>query len=209
MRRHTLTTAVLVDNPIARMGLKSILESIPKIKVIGEATRALEAFSLVKTLKPQLVFMDVQLSNIDNIEIIKKIALFNQSIKIIIISTATHPSRLIEAGAFSYISKNSSADNITHALRIIATGKNYLMPVVERQKGKRNNHSLTFDALSLREFQIAQMLIQGQSVQSIAKLFFIDITTIIGYRHQILKKLRCHNDVQLVLLANKWNLLNL
>lgn len=209
-----MITVLIVDNhEIARIGIKYTLLSISKVKVVGEAARGLDALRLAKELKPQIVFMDIQMPGIDGLETTRKMMLGNPSVKIIILSAIKddpYPTRLLEAGAMGYLTKGCPADEIIKALRTVSSGKRYITPAIAQQlalKHVSDEYNSAFDTLSLRELQIALLIIEGKGIQDIANTFFISPKTIMSYRHQIFKKLNITNEVQLVLLANQAKLI--
>ncbi|MCD6040096.1 MAG: uvrY [Gammaproteobacteria bacterium] len=208
-----MITALLVDDHmIARAGLKCILRSIPTIKVVGEASGGLEAVELVKQLNPQIVFMDIQMPGIDGLETTRRILSFNKTVKVIMLSVLTedpYPSRLLETGAVSYLGKGCSTEELMYAVSNVLSDKRYIPKAMAQQialKNIKKDYYTIFDTLSLREFQVAQLLMKGMEVKAIAKLFFLNIRTVVAYRHQVLEKLNCTNDVQLLLLAKKLGL---
>lgn len=209
-----MITVLIVDNhEIARIGIKYTLLSMSKVKVVAEAARGLDALRLAKELKPQVVFMDIQMPGIDGLETTRKMILANPSIKIIILSAIKdepYPTRLLEAGAMGYLTKGCPADEIIKALRTVTSGKRYITPTIAQQlalKHVSDEYNTVFDTLSLRELQIALLIIEGREIQDIANTFFISPKTIMAYRHQIFKKLNITNEVQLVLLANQEKLI--
>jgi len=204
-----ITVLIIDDHEIARAGIKYILLSVPKIKVVGEAARGLDALRLAKELKPDIVFMDIQMPGMDGLETTRKMVLANPAIKIIVLSAVQedpYPARLLEAGVMGYLTKGCATDEIIKAIRAVTTGKRYVTPAIAQQLALKHvgtEHHTIFDTLSIRELQIALLIIEGKNLREIADIFFISPKTIMAYRHQIFTKLNVANEVQLVLLANQ------
>lgn len=205
-----MTTVLLVDDhEIARVGVKYMLQSIAKVNVIGETGRGLEAVRLAKELNPDVVILDVHMPGMDGLEVTRKILLCNPAIRIIILSAFKedpYPARLLEAGASAYLTKGCPPEEIAKAIRSVLSGKRYISPTIAHQlalKNTQQEETASFDILSLRELQIALMLIEGKEIKYISDTFYISPKTVMAYRHQIFKKLQVTNDVQLVLLAKK------
>lgn len=208
-----ITVLIVDDHQIARIGIKNALSSVAKAKIVGEAARGSDALRLAKELKPEIVFMDIHMPGIDGLETTRKMVLANPGIKIIVLSAIKddpYPTRLLEAGAMGYLTKGCFADEIIKALRTVASGKRYITATIAQQlalKQVSNEHNSAFDKLSLRELQIALLIIQGKNIQDIANIFFISPKTVMAYRHRLFEKLNVANEVQLVLSANRAKLI--
>jgi two-component system invasion response regulator UvrY len=206
-----MTTVLIVDDhEISRAGIRVVLRSIPKLKIIGEAANGLDAIQFVKKHNPEIVFMDIQMPGIDGFETTRKIFLYNSQIKIIIVSclkTNPYPECLFAVGASAYVSKSCAVDEITKAVNSVLLGKCYMSPAIAQQLALNNtaynDSNAFFNILSLREIQIALMIISGKKIEEIAEIFYVSTRTIRAHRYQILKKLKVKNDVSLILLAGR------
>lgn len=210
-----MNTILLVDDyEIIRMGMKALLAEDPKIQVVGEASNGLDAIRLVRSLEPQLVIMDIQMPGIDGLEATRKIMRVNPSTKIIVISIfneVNYPTRLLEAGAVGYLSKEASLQEVLKAIHTVLTGKLYISPPIAHKLACQcinNTTDLSLDILSLREIQVALMLLKGKEIKHIAETLFVSEKTVMGYRNSIFKKLHLQNAVQLILFAKQQGLLS-
>ncbi len=202
-----MTTILLADDhEISLAGIKNALEAMSEIKIVGEATNGLSAIQLAKELNPDIIFMDILMPKIDGIEATRRILRFNPKIKIIILSIFEqnpYPARLLEAGVSGYLPKNCTANEIVMAVKSVLRKNRYLNPVIARQLIEDGNQTQrsSFNLLSLREFQVALMLIEGKTIQLISRALGIKPKTVADHRYEIFRKCNVANDVEFILLA--------
>lgn len=213
---ENLIPVLLVDDhPIARAGLKTIVSTFPKMQVIGEASNGLDALQQTKTLKPMLIFMDIHMPGIDGLEASRRIINFNPRIKIIVISTFTndvYPCRLLEIGAVGYLSKHATQEEVFKSIRTVLAGQHYISPNIAHTLAFQHIDKiagLSWDILTLRELQVALMLVKGNTVKDIVDILYLSEKTIMGYRCSMFKKLNIKNEVQLILFAKKCGLMEI
>ncbi len=208
-----ITVLIVDDHEITRAGIKTSIQVIPHLKVIGEAANGLDALQLAKELNPQVVLMDINMPGIDGLETTRKMMMLNPSLKIIVMTTRIddpYPSRLLEAGAMGYLTKGCAVNELNKAIHAVMLGKRYLAPTIAQQlaiKHVSKNEKSIFDALTLREMQLVLLLIEGRDIKYVSDIFFVSPKTLMTYRNQIFKKLHVKNEVQLILLAKQAKLI--
>ncbi len=203
------------DHTLVRTGIRHILEEAPGIRVIGEAASGEEALERVRSDgPPDIVVMDVNMPGIGGLEATRKMLASNPELKVIVLSihaSDPYPSRLLEAGAQGYLTKDCSGDEIVDAMHRVQNGERYLSADIARQladsllSGKKNS---PIDQLSQRELQVMLMIIQGHSVQFISDKLFLSPKTVSTYRHRLFQKLGVENDVGLTRYAIRHGLLD-
>jgi NarL family two-component system response regulator LiaR len=196
------------DHEMVRMGMKAYLQTEEQIELIGEASSGLEAAKLAPKLKPDVILMDLLMENGNGIEATKAILSKMPTCKIIILTSYFDDEQVfpaIEAGAFSYMLKTASAEEV--ALAIYKAVKN--QTVIEskvankmmnrlRPKEKEPHHDLTE-----RELEVLRYIAEGKSNQEIGEALFIGIKTVKTHVSNILSKLYVIDRTQAAIYANR------
>lgn len=208
---------VVDDHGLVRMGITRMLADVKEFDVAGEAQSGEEAVRLARTVKPQVVLMDVKMPGIGGVEATKKLIAMDPQIKIIAVTAYDddlYPERLMKAGALGYITKGASLDEMIKAINSVIKGKPYMSSEIAQQlalkkfSGKGEGES-PFECLSERELQTAIHIANGHKVQEIANIFCVSPKTVNSYRYRIFDKLKVNSDVELALLAVRYNMLEL
>jgi len=192
-----------------------MLSDIDGFDVVGEANSGEKAVSMARELKPDIVLMDVKMPGIGGLEATKKLLNAHDQIKVIAVTAVDdnmYPTRLMQAGAFGYITKGTDLSEMVTAIKTVATGKHYMSNSVAQQmalKSYTSDTSTPFELLSERELQTALMIANGQKAQTIANTFNVSPKTVNSYRYRIFDKLQINSDVELALLAVKHGVLDL
>jgi two-component system invasion response regulator UvrY len=202
---------VVDDHDLMRTCLVRILDDIDGFSVIGEANSGEEAISLSRALQPHVVLMDVKMPGIGGVEATKRILAHNSHIKIIAITSCeddVYPSRLLQAGAFAYLTKRTEPAEVIKAIKMVVVGKPYFSQEIAQQLALKNTRlspetDSPFDKLSQRELQIAMMTVKGEKPAAIAQVLNISTKTINSYRYRIFEEFNISNDVELVHFAIK------
>ncbi len=202
---------VVDDHDLMRTGLVRILNDIDEFSVLGEADSGEQAIRLSRELNPDVVLMDVKMPGIGGVESTKRILAQNESIKIIAVTSCEddiYPSRLLQAGAFAYLTKRADPAEVIKAIKIVVSGKPYFSQEIAQQLALKNTNLVNqfdspFEHLSERELQIAMMIVRGEKAPEIAEKLNISAKTINSYRYRIFEKFNITNDVELVHFAIK------
>jgi DNA-binding NarL/FixJ family response regulator len=210
---ETIKIVLVDDHRIFRDGLKSLLSEVDFINVIGEASGGKELLEILKTMKPDMVIVDISMKDMSGIEVSKQIISSYPEIKIMILSMHTNEEFVIsavKAGVNGYLSKDASREELLDAIKIIYEGgecysklvsDNFLKSYVKKVK---TEHSLLENkTLTQREIEILKLAAVGTSNKEIADKLFISIKTVDCHKNNIVQKLKLKNTAEMVLYAVK------
>jgi two-component system, NarL family, response regulator NreC len=209
MRR--LRVLLADDHQLMRSGVRLMLEREPDLTVVGEASDGREAVSLVKTLKPEVVVMDIGMPNLNGIEAARQMTHENPELAIVIVSMHSDESyvlRALKAGARGYLLKDSAEADLIKAVHAVGTGKSFFSPAVSKmllddyvRKLKRTGTEDPYDLLTPREREILQLIAEGKSNKDIANLFDLSVYTVESHRSNLMEKLHLRGLPELILYA--------
>jgi DNA-binding NarL/FixJ family response regulator len=204
---------VLVDDQaLIRTGFKMILESEDDIEVVGEASDGEQAISMTRSVRPDVVLMDVQMPTMDGLEATGRIVRdANIPSRIVILTTFERDDYVFEAlraGASGFLLKNAPSEELVHAVRVVAAGDALLAPSVTRKviEGfiRRPAHRINeveLRRLTERETEILQLLATGKSNSELAAHLFVGEGTIKTHVSSVLTKLGLRDRMQAVIFA--------
>jgi len=208
-----ITVLIVDDHELVRAGIKSLLAAVNGIKVVGEASSGEDAVKIAKEKHPLVVLMDVRMPGIGGLEATRKLIRSDPDIKVIaltVLGEEPFPSKLLQAGAAGYLTKDSGLEEMVQAIHSVHLGKRYISPEVAQQlalKSLSEEKSSPFDLLSERELQVMIMITSGQKVQEISDKLCLSPKTVNSYRYRLFEKLNVHSDVELTHLAIRHNML--
>ena len=204
---------VLVDDQaLIRTGFKMILETEDDIDVVGEASDGEQAVSIARSVRPDVVLMDVQMPTMDGLEATGRIAR-DASIpsRIVILTTFERDDYVFEAlraGASGFLLKNSPPEELVHAVRVVASGDALLAPSVTRKviegfirRPAQRSNDVELGRLTERETEILRLLATGKSNSELATHLFVGEGTIKTHVSNLLTKLGLRDRMQAVIFA--------
>jgi len=187
------------DHTVVRDGLRFLLEAQPDITVVGDAADGREAVRRVELLHPEVVIMDIAMPELNGIEAAQQICEVCPSTRVVILSmhsTSEHIFRAFQAGVCGYLLKESAGVEVVNAVRAVHTGQRYLSQKISnqvlddymRQREIADARS-PLAALSPREREVLQLVVEGKSSADIAGILFISPNTVDTYRSRLMRKL--------------------
>ncbi len=191
------------------MGIRRLLEDMQDMEVVADAESGEQALLLVKSLKPDIVLLDMKMPGIDGWEVTRRLKKSHPHVKVIAVTAMASeplPNRVLQLGAMGYLTKESGSDEMAAAIRKVAKGDKYLSAEIAQKMAINSldsSHNSPFEQLSEREMQVMLMITSGMSVQDISERLYLSTKTINGYRYRMFEKLAIKNDVEATYLALK------
>lgn len=194
------------DHAVVRAGYRFFLENINDIEVVAEAASGEDALARYADVKPDVLVMDLTMPGIGGMEAIRQLLAAHPQARVLVFTmheNAALVEHALQAGASGYISKNSSPESLTTAVRRIAAGSTYIDSelaqnmIVQQSRGQRE----ALAGLSTRELQILRLFAEARSIEEIADSLSLSTKTISNYLTQIKDKLHVGSSTELVRLA--------
>ncbi|MDI5936396.1 UvrY/SirA/GacA family response regulator transcription factor [Halomonas kalidii] len=201
------------DHHLVRTSIAHLLNAEEDISVVGEAADGEDAITQVRTLRPDIVLMDIRMPGIGGLEATRKITRGMDETRVLVLTAfleETFAQRLLEAGAHGFISKGSQHDEMVGAIRSVFAGHRYVSPEIAQRLvlSRIDSQDNPFDQLSQRELQVAMMIVNCQKVADISDRLFLSPKTVNTYRYRIFEKLGVHSDVELTHLGLRHGLVD-
>ena len=216
------TTSVLIvdDQALVRLGFRMLLQAQDGVEVVGEAGDGATAVSMVSSLDPDVVLMDVRMPVMDGVEATRRITATARS-KVLVLTTFDldeHAFAALRAGASGFLLKDALPDELVAALRAVADGDAVLTPRVTRlliasagdhlPGGAPSAQDAQLAALTERERDVLLEVARGRSNTEIAARLFLSEATVKGHVGRLFAKLAVRDRVQAVVWAYRAGLVS-
>jgi len=203
-----ITVLLVDDHSLVRRGFRRMLEDEADMEVVGEAGDGEESVKLARKLRPQVVVMDCALPGMNGLQATRQIMEDFPETAVLVLSMhseSTWVRQAIEAGAKGYILKDALDLELGTAIRKVAAGETVFDPKVERRSALRGERSA---ALTPRELEVLQMIVDGKSNKEIAVALDLSANTVAVHRANIMNTLGIHKTAELVVYAIRAGLVN-
>ncbi len=196
------------DHTILREGIRTLLQKVPDIEVVGEAGDGGEAVTKVEQLVPDVVLMDITMPGMSGLEATRQIKQKYPQVKVLILTiheTNQYLSQMLQAGASGYVVKTTANSELISAIRAVHQGDVYLYPSITRmlvedylQRVKGGEERTSYEGLTNREREILALIAEDKKNKEIADLLGISVRTVQAHRTNIMDKLGAHDRTELV-----------
>jgi DNA-binding NarL/FixJ family response regulator len=207
-----MTTTVLLvdDHELIRHGLRRAFERDPDFEVVGEAGSVAEALAVIRAMAPEVVIMDVRLPDGNGLDAVKKLRAAGESMGIVVLTMYAGDDQLfaaLEAGASSFVNKDSPAEEVLAAARHAAASPGSFS-AADLADAMRRKMAPSGPALSPREKEVLKLLADGLAVSGIAKTLFISESTTKTHISKVYEKLGAGNRAQALMTALRMGLIS-
>jgi DNA-binding NarL/FixJ family response regulator len=208
------------DHALIRAGVRALILDIPGYAVVGEASDGAQVLEAFSALQPDIVLLDLSMKHTGGLDALQQLKAAYPASKVLILSMHTDPElimRALESGAHGYLLKDTTANELEHALLALRNNERYLSPAIAhtvinqalvRNQGPvssvAQNHNLT-----ARQLEILRLIVRGKSTREIAHGLGLSIKTVEAHRSQIMKRLQIFDVAGLVLFAVREQIISL
>ena len=197
---------LITDDPkVVRQGLRGFRKLDPALEVVGEASNGEEAMQSARSLKPDVVLMDLLMPVMDGIEVTGEIRRKLPEVKVVALTSVLEDASVtgaIKAGAIGYLLRTADVDELCEAIRAAAGGQAQLAP----EAGARLMHEEVHvpespEALAERETEVLELIARCKTNNRITHELFIGEATVKSYVHNVISKLNVSSRIQATLYA--------
>jgi DNA-binding NarL/FixJ family response regulator len=217
-----LTLILADDHGIVREGIAAFCKSRPEIKIQGQCSDGRQAIAMIVDLQPDFAILDLNLTKIGGLEVVRSIRRTACPTKLIILSATRDETiirELFRSGANGFVLKDGPARHVFDAISFISDGGQYLTPLLrlgeigdspgEGSPAARNGSAADLvSMLSKREYEVFSFLVDGMRPRDIARLLVISPKTVDTYRANIMRKLNLDGIAGLVRFAIERNMVS-
>lgn len=213
----TIRILITDDHQLFREGIANLLAASPQIEIVDQAENGQEAIEKARKLKPDIVIMDLSLPIINGVDATRILHKELPGTKVLVLSMHADKNYIkeaLEAGAFGYLFKDCTYDQLIEAINTVYHGKKYLSDKItevliqDYLKKDEEIHDKSPE-LSERESEILKLIAEGKSTREISDLLFISIKTVGTHKQHILEKLKLKSTAGLIKYAIKKGIVGL
>jgi DNA-binding NarL/FixJ family response regulator len=205
--------AVVDDQELIRMGLRTLIDSEDGLELVGEAADGRAGLRLIRATRPRVVLCDIRMPDVDGLELLREVTADPSlaEVRVVMLTTFELDEYVFEAlrqGASGFLLKDTDPDALLDAIRVVADGGSLLAPSVTRRvieqfaktAARRTPHP-QLDQLTEREREVVAWVATGRSNQEIAELLVVSPDTVRTHVSRAMVKLHARDRAQLVVFA--------
>lgn len=208
----TLTALIVDDHPLFRKGMRTLLDSMPDIEVIGEAISGKEAVEMATAHQPDVVLMDLQMPGGSGLAAIRELGKSSPNIRILVVTLFEDDESVfaaLRAGARGYILKDADEEEMMRAIRAVGEGEAIFSAAIASRLMDyfAASRSLipqeVFPELTEREREILTLIARGKTNAEIAAELTISLKTVRNHVSNIYSKLQVADRTQAAIRARE------
>lgn len=217
-----MTIQVLICDqlPVIADGLRTLLDAVPDIDVVGTTGNGMEAIVFVRTMRPDVVVTDLDLETISGLEMIRRLGKEDEPPNVVVFTASSADktvSDVLHAGVSCLLGKDASPQELITAIQAAAVGKTMLAPTIAqhlvswfREQPGRQESALCPEVgeLTPREREVTQMVARGMSTEEVARELIIGEATVRTHLYRVRTKLGVRDRAELVSLAYRSGLIH-
>jgi NarL family two-component system response regulator LiaR len=208
MEAMPVSVLIVDDHEVVRRGIRTFLDTVTDINVVGEAGSGEQALSLAREFSPDVVLMDLILPGMDGLEATRRIKELSPRTQVLVLTSYDQDEYIfpaLQAGATSYILKDMKMESLADAIRKTSHGEASLHPrvamrVIKSMRGEINGE-IPPCCMTERELEVLKLIAQGFSNCQIAEALVISEYTVKGHVSNILSKLNLADRTQAAVYA--------
>lgn len=212
MSEAARTIMLVDDHSVVREGYRSVLGKQPGLRVVAEAADGVEAYRLLKEIRPDLVIMDLVMPGIGGVETIRRMRQWDRNVRILVFTmhqNAAFAVQAIRAGAKGYVTKTSPPETLIQAVMDVLADRIAISPDIDHELAlsRLGEETSAADVLTPREFEVLQLLLAENTSEEIANTLHLSPKTVANLHSLIKDKLGVGSDIELVRLALRQGIL--
>jgi DNA-binding NarL/FixJ family response regulator len=210
----TIRVVLADDQELVRAGLRLMLDAEPDIEVVGEAAEGRAALAAARTLRPDVILMDIRMPVMDGIEATRQLSADNGPAGPSVLILTTYDAdeyvfAALRAGASGFLLKHTSPEELAAAVRTVASGAGLIAPAVTRRliaefaatTARMPQPPESLATLTPREREVLELIARGLTNSEIARTLFVSEATVKTHVAHILRGLAVRDRVQIVIYA--------
>jgi two-component system invasion response regulator UvrY len=204
---------IVDDQEIVRTGLRLIMQGWKEDTSVSEASTGERAIQICRHLSPDVIILDISLPGLSAFESTRRLKRVKPKAGIIILAVhakSPYPTRLLDAGASGYLTRDCNSDELLEAVTTVAEGHRFIGAEAAKQLALSilpGTADSPFDELSARELEVMLKLTQGTRIPDIASLMCLSPKTVATYKYRIYDKLGTRSEIDLMRMAMRYGLL--
>lgn len=202
----TIRVLLAEDHAMVRSGLRSLLDDVIGIEVVGEASNGRQALQLVRQTPVDVVVMDITMPGLNGLEATSRLSKSHPEVKVLMLSMFANEEHIVQAlrqGASGYLVKDAAASELEIAIQTVARGERYLGNSIDALRVVRHleapgGGTSSLDRLTPRQREILQLVVEGNKTREIAEMLAVSVKTVETHRAQLMDRLGIRDVAGLV-----------